>query len=328
MLYIWDDFAIRKNGISRVKLHVYQALKSRNIDYKVIDANNLKTFFELNFPSKNMHKLLLLEVAVNEINFYQLKKFIESKLDIYLINYDNFVLKNILGLTDNTSLHATFHLLKLNVSKIGCISPWITRETLDLVDSSVTQVTNLQIGGDHLINFSNQRNMHGRSGLKILHTSGLGVHKLTNNLMILYLRLLMLSTISKLTVFRENFSKTNDSPLLEAILRHPKTSLILSEVSDKKLSEIYDEHDFMIISGNEGFGFSGFEAKSRNLTVFIDKEISHNLHEKSGMIPLSLHEIPSILENYKIDDLFKSTSKTDLLPKWHDFQNNFISWIE
>ena len=328
MLYIWDDFTIRKNGISRVKSYVYQTLKFRNIAYKVINTNNLETFFDLDFSLKNMHKLLLLEVEINKINFYQLEKFIKLKLDIYLLNYDNIILKNIIGMTDNISFNATFHLLKLNVAKIGCISPWITRETLDLVDSSETHVTNLQIGGDHLVNFSNQRTMRGRSGLKILHTSGLGVHKLTDNLLLTYLRLLELSTISKITVFRENFSKPNNSPLLQAILRHPKTSLVLSEVSDKKLVEIYDQHDVMIVDGNEGFGFSAFEALSRNLTVFINKEISQDLHEKLGIIPLNLHEIPSILENYTSDDLFKSTSRKDLLPKWQDFENNFISWIE
>ena len=233
MLYIWDDFAIRKNGISRVKSQVYQSLESRNLS------------------SKNMHKLLLLEVAVNKINFYLLEKFIKLKLKIYLINYDNFVLKNVLGLTNDTSFQATFHLLKLKVPKIGCISPWITQETLDLVDSSVTHIINLQIGCDHLMIFSDEKTKLERSGLKVLHNSGLGVHKLTNDLMHLYLRLLELPVISKLTIFREKFSRPNVSPLLDSILRHPKTSLILSEVSDNQLAKIYDNHDIMIIAGNE-----------------------------------------------------------------------------
>jgi hypothetical protein len=328
MLYIWDDFAIRKNGISRVKSQVYQSLKSRNIAYKIISPNNPDTFPDLNLPSKNMHKILLLEVAVNKINFYLLEKFIISKLDIYLINYDNFVLKNVLGLTNDTSFHATFHLLKLKVSKIGCISPWITQETLDLVDSSETHITNLQIGCDHLMIFSDEKTKLQRSGFKVLHNSGLGVHKLTTDLMIIYLQLLELPVISKLTIFREKISRPNVSPMLESILQHPKTHLILSEVSDNKLAKIYDNHDVMIIAGNEGFGFSGFEARSRNLSVFIDKKISHNLHEKSGMIPVNLHEVPSILSNLDSAELFKSTSKTKSLTKWEDFQNNFISWIE
>jgi hypothetical protein len=326
MLYIWDDFPIQRNGISRIKSNVYQSLESKDIAYKVINSNNLENF-DLNLLN-NIQKLLLLEVVPNKINFYQLEKCIKSELDIYLINYDNFVLKNILGLANKTNFYAAFHLLKLKASKIGCISPWITQETLDLFDSSVTHITNLQIGCDHLMIFPDRKPKFEKSGLKVLHTSGLGVHKLTSNLMVLYLRLLELPVISKLTIFQERFSPTNNSSLLKSILQHPKTSLISIEVSESKLAEIYDNHDIMIVAGNEGFGFSGFEARSKNLSVFIDKEISHNLHEKSGMVPVNLHEVPSILSNLDSPEFFKSTSKTISLTKWEDFQNNFISWIE